>query len=146
HPIFMKKIIKYVILDILRNKIVIAYTLFLFLLSFGLFNIEDNTSKGIVSLLTLILILVPLISIVFSTIYVYNSSEFIELLSAQPIKRKSLWISIFTGLSVSLSLAFIIGCGIPILLYSPTEVGFTILLMGILLSVIFVSIALLGPV
>ena len=142
----MKKIIKYVILDILRNKIVIAYTLFLFLLSFGLFNIEDNTSKGVLSLLTLILILVPLISIVFSSIYVYNSAEFIELLAAQPLKRKSLWISIFTGLSVSLTVAFLIGCGIPILIYSPTDVGFTILLMGILLSIIFVSIALLGSV
>src|SRR5690606_22565330 len=105
-----------------------------------------NTSKGIVSLLTLILILVPLISIVFSTIYVYNSAEFIELLAAQPIKRKSLWISIFTGLSVSLSLAFIIGCGLPILLYSPTEVGFTMLLMGVVLSIIFVSIALLASI
>lgn len=142
----MKKIIKYVILDILRNKIVIAYTIFLFILSFGLFNIEDNTSKGILSLLTLILILVPLISIVFSTIYVYNSSEFIELLAAQPIQRKSLWISIFTGLSVSLSLAFLIGCGIPILLYAPTSVGLTILLMGVTLSVIFVSIALLASI
>ena len=142
----MKKIIKYVILDILRNKIVIAYTLFLFLLSFGLFTIEDNTSKGVLSLLTLILILVPLISIVFSSIYVYNSAEFIELLAAQPLKRKSLWTSIFLGLSVSLSTAFLIGCGIPILVYSPTDVGFTILLMGVLLSVIFVSIALLGSV
>src|SRR5690554_4398299 len=142
----MKKIIKYVILDILRNKIVIAYTLFLFLLSFGLFTIEDNTSKGILSLLTLILILVPLISMVFSSIYVYNSAEFIELLAAQPLKRKSLWTSIFTGLAVSLSVAFLIGCGIPILIYSPTDVGFTIILMGVLLSIIFVSIALLGSI
>lgn len=142
----MKKIIKYVILDILRNKIVIAYTLFLFLLSFGLFNIEDNTSKGVLSLLTLILILVPLISIIFSTIYVYNSSEFIELLAAQPLQRRSLWISIFTGLSTSLSLAFFIGCGIPILIYAATPVGFTILMMGVLLSIIFVSIALLASI
>jgi Cu-processing system permease protein len=107
---------------------------------------EDNTSKGVLSLLTLILILVPLISIVFSSIYVYNSAEFIELLAAQPLKRKSLWISIFTGLSVSLSVAFLIGCGIPILIYSPNDVGFTILLMGVLMSIIFVSIALLGSV
>lgn len=142
----MKKIIKYVILDILRNKIVIAYTLFLFVLSLGMFTIEDNTSKGILSLLTLVLILVPLISIVFSAIYVYNSAEFIELLSAQPLKRRSIWVSIFTGLSSSLSVAFMIGCGIPILIHSPNDVGFIILLMGVLLSIIFVSIALLASV
>lgn len=142
----MNKIIKYVIVDILRNKIVIAYTIFLFLLSFGLFNIEDNTSKGLVSLLTLVLFLVPLISITFSTIYVYNSAEFIELLAAQPIRRTSLWLSLFAGLSISLCLAFILGCGIPILIYAPSSVGLTLLAMGILLSIIFVSIALLASV
>lgn len=142
----MNKIIKYVIVDILRNKIVIAYTIFLFLLSFGLFNIEDNTSKGLVSLLTLVLFLVPLISITFSTIYVYNSAEFIELLAAQPIKRTSLWLSLFAGLSISLCLAFIVGCGIPILIYAPSGVGLTLLAMGVLLSIIFVSIAFLASV
>lgn len=142
----MNKIIKYIFLDILRNKIVIAYTLFLFFLSFGLFTIEDNTSKGILSILTLILILVPLISIIFSAIYVYNSAEFIELLAAQPLKRSSLWFSIFAGLSASLSVSFLIGCGIPMLIFSPNDVGITIVLMGVLLSIIFVSIALLGSV
>jgi Cu-processing system permease protein len=95
----MKKIIKYVFTDILRNKIVLGYTLFLLLLSFSVFNLEDNTSKGLLSLLNIMLIMVPLVSIIFSTIYVYNSSEFIELLVSQPLKRKSLWISLFTGLA-----------------------------------------------
>lgn len=142
----MNKIIKYVFIDILRNKTVIAYTLFLLVLSFGMFAIEDNHSKALVSLLTLILFLVPLISIIFSAIYVYNSAEFIELLAAQPIKRTSLWMSIFTGLSGSLSFAYIVGCGIPILIYSPTVTGFMILIMGIILSIIFVSVALLASV
>lgn len=142
----MNKIIKYVVVDILRNKIVITYTLFLFLLSFGLFNIEDNVSKGLSSLLTIVLFLVPLISITFSTIYVYNSSEFIELLVAQPIRRKTLWLSIFSGLSSSMGLAFILGCGIPIAIYAPTPAGWMILIMGVLLSIIFVSIALLASV
>lgn len=142
----MNKITKHVILDILRSKIIIAYTLFLLVFSLGLFLMEDNPEKSMASLLTINLIVIPLISIIFSTIYVYNSSEFIEFLASQPIKRKTLWNSIFFGLSLSLVLAFLIGCGIPILLFSATPTGWTMLLMGVLLTLIFVSIALLASV
>lgn len=142
----MRKIIKYVIADILRNKIVIAYTAFLLVMSLSVFTLEDNASKGLLSLLNIILLIVPLVSIVFSTIYIYNSSEFIELLVSQPLKRKTIWLSIFSGLAVSLSLSFFIGAGVPILLYQPTPTGIMMLITGLLLSVIFVAIAILASV
>ena len=142
----MKKIIKYVIADILRNKIVIAYTAFLLVMSLSVFNLEDNASKGLLSLLNVILLIVPLVSMVFSTIYTYNSSEFIELLVSQPLKRKTIWLSLFSGLAVSLSLSFFIGAGIPILLYQPSSTGIMMLITGLLLSVIFVAIAILASV
>ena len=110
----MKKIIKYVISDILRNKIVLVYTIFLLVASLSVFSLEDNSSKGLLILLNIILIIVPLVSIIFSTIYVYNSAEFIELLVSQPLKRKSIWLSLFAGLSISLSIAFFIAAGIPV--------------------------------
>ena len=142
----MKKIIKYVILDILRNKIVMAYTVFLLIISFSVFNLEDSAGKGLLSLLNIVLIIVPLVSIVFSTIYIYNSAEFIELLVSQPIKRKTLWLSIFIGLAGSMSFAFFIGAGIPVLLYEFSETGITMIVTGMLLSIIFVAIALLATV
>jgi Cu-processing system permease protein len=142
----MKKIIKYVILDILRNKIVMAYTVFLLIISFSIFNLEDTSGKGLLSLLNIVLIIVPLVSIIFSTIYIYNSAEFIELLVSQPIKRKILWLSIFIGLAGSMSLAFFIGAGIPILLFEFSATGITMIATGILLSIIFVATALLAAV
>ena len=142
----MKKIIKYVITDILRNRIVLVYTLFLLAASFSVFALEDNSSKGLLSLLNVILIVVPLVSIIFSTIYIYNSAEFIELLVSQPLKRKSIWLSLFGGLAASLSIAFFIGAGIPVLIYQPNIIGFTMIAVGILLSIIFVAIALLATV
>lgn len=142
----MKKVIKYILFDILRNKIIIAYLLFLLLLSLGLFVMEDIPEKSLTSLLTINLILIPLISILFSTIYIYNSSEFIELLAAQPIRRKSLWLSIYLSLILALSIAFFVGCGIPILLFAPTSTGITMLITGIFLTIIFVSIATLTAV
>ncbi|MCO5235297.1 MAG: ABC transporter permease subunit [Chitinophagaceae bacterium] len=142
----MKKIIKYVIADILRNKIVIAYTAFLLVMSLSVFNLEDNTAKGLLSLLNVILLIVPLVSMVFATIYMYNSAEFIELLVSQPLKRKTIWLSLFAGLALSLSLSFFIGAGIPILLYQPSATGIMMLGTGLLLSVIFVAVAILAAV
>jgi len=142
----MKKIIKYIMTDILQSRILVVYTLILLVTALSLFGLEDNVNKGILSLLNIVLILVPLFSIIFSTIYIYNSAEFIELLVSQPLRRRSLWLSFLIGLSVSLSLAFIIGIGIPILIFQINIVGLLMMLVGVLLSIIFVTIALLAAV
>ncbi|MBL7867216.1 MAG: ABC transporter permease subunit [Flavobacterium lindanitolerans] len=142
----MKKVIKYVIIDILRNKIMLGYTLFLFILSMSIFSLEDNAAKGLLGLLNIILIIVPLVSLIFSTIYVYNSAEFIELLVSQPLKRKTIWMSLFTGLAASMMLAFLAGAGIPVLIYQADTTGLMMILIGVLLSVIFVAVALLAAV
>lgn len=142
----MKKIIKYIILDILKNRIVIAYTLLLLVISLSLFMLEDNPAKSILGLMNITLIIVPLISIIFCTIYMYNSNEFIELLVAQPIRRTRLLSGIYLGLVASLLVAALVGIGIPILLYSPTGTGLTLLLTACGLSVVFASLALLAAV
>jgi Cu-processing system permease protein len=74
----MKQIIKFVLIDILRNKIVIGYTLLLALFTWSIFNLEDSGNKGMLTLLNMVLLVAPLVSILFSTIYVYNSAEFME--------------------------------------------------------------------
>ena len=142
----MKKIVKYVILDILRSRIIIGYTLLLLTLSFSVFNVESNSSKGILSLLNVILIIVPLVSIIFSTIYIYNATEFIELLVSQPIRRRNIWFSQFAGLSIALTLSFLVGCGLPIMIFDGSDAGIMIIVMGIFLSIIFVALALLAAV
>src|SRR5690606_11234461 len=135
------KIIKYVISDLLRNRTILFYTLVLLTLSFSIFLMEDNTDKGIASMLNLVLFVVPLVCIVFSSIYLYNSAEFIALLVSQPLKRQSIWLSIFMGLATAMTLAFFIGVGIPTFIFACSLSGITILLGGLLLSLIFVSIA-----
>ena len=142
----MKKIIKYIMTDILRSRIMIIYTLVLLATSLSLFSLEDNANKGLLSLLNIVLIIVPLFSLLFSTIYIYNSAEFIELLVSQPLKRINIWLSFSIGLAISLSLAFILGIGIPVLVFQLNAIGFLLLLVGVLLSIIFVAIALWGAV
>lgn len=124
----------------------LAYTVFLLLLSLSIFNLEDNSTKGVLGLLNIILIVVPLVSILFSAIYVYNSSEFLELLVSQPLKRSTIWLSMFIGLATSFTTSFLIGVGIPVMLYALADSAGIMVLTGLLLSIIFISIAMLAAV
>lgn len=142
----MLRIVKYVLYDILQNRIVIGYTLFLLAVSFGLFNLGDDPTKGVVSLLNIALIVAPLVSIVFATIHFYNSYEFIELLAAQPIRRSVIVWSEFLGLASALTLAVVVGMGIPIAVYAPNATGLSLLVATVGLTVVFVSVALLASV
>lgn len=139
----MKGITKFVITDILKNKIILFYALILCVFSWSIFSLEDNTSKGIMSLLNIILLTVPLVSIIFSNIYMYNSAEFIELLVSQPVKRSSIWTSLFIGLSLALNAAFFVGIGIPVLIFVSFMTAITVIVTGMLITTIFVSIAML---
>jgi len=140
----MLRLLKYVLLDILKNRMVIFYTLFMLSVSFGLLFISGDATKGIASLLNIVLLVSPLLSIIFSTIYFYNSYEFIELLSSQPIKRKTILFSQYWGLCISLVLALIIGLGIPLLIFSPDKAALSLLLAACALTMAFVSLALLS--
>jgi Cu-processing system permease protein len=142
----MNRIIKIIFLDILKNRIVLAYTFILAILSWSSFGLEDNTAKGLLTILNIILFTVPLVSILFATIYLYNSSEFIELLLSQPIKRKKIWLSLFLGLSLSMVLAFFVGAGIPLLINAPNSVGIMMLIVGSLISLVFVALAFVSSI
>lgn len=142
----MKRILKYVALDILKNRIVIAYALMLALFSWSAFGLESNASKGILTVLNIILLTVPLVSVLFATIYVYNSNEFIELLVSHPVKRSMIWKALFVGVSLSLVLAFLLGAGIPVLLFADIRTALMMIVTGAFLSVIFVAIAFLASI
>ncbi|MBK7965722.1 MAG: ABC transporter permease subunit [Bacteroidetes bacterium] len=138
------RLLKYVLLDILKNRMVLFYTLFLLATSFGLFSMSGDATKGIASLLNIVLLVSPLLSLIFSTIYFYNSYEFIELLSAQPIQRKTILYSQYWGLCISLIVALVIGLGIPLLIFAPSKAALSLLIVSCGLTMAFVSLALLA--
>jgi Cu-processing system permease protein len=142
----MLRISKYVLYDITRGKVIIGYTCFLLLVSFSLFNLEDEGAKAMLSLLNIILIVVPLISLVFSTIHYYNSYEFVELMLAQPVSRTRIILAEFAGTSMSLVGAFLVGVGIPMCIYNFSDTGISLLVAGCLLTFIFCSLAFLASV
>jgi Cu-processing system permease protein len=134
-------VIKYVFIDLLKNRLVIYYTVLLSLLSLLLLGLDENTSKGILSILNMTLLFVPITTILFSTIYFYNSIEFTELLLALPIHRRSLILGQYTALTGSLIISYLIGIGIPAIIFAGPALGLLLLLTGVLLTMIFASFA-----
>ena len=143
----VKKILLYEIHNTIRSKWVILYTFFFFLVGYGLFTFSGDVNKAYISLMNIIIIVIPLISIIFGSIYFYNSREFIEMMLSQPINRKSLYLGIFLGTSIPLSAGFAIGFSIPFILFGKVSEqvnGFILLLLiGVLLTFIFIALSFL---
>lgn len=140
------KLLRYSFFDLLRSKWILIYTLFFLITGFVLLYFNADLSRAVISLMNIVLIFIPLISCMLGTIHFYNSREFIELLLAQPVRREQVFLGNYLGVAFSLSLAYLVGLGIPFLAYGATrspEVGSFIMMMavGILLTFIFTALA-----
>lgn len=121
----------------------LAYSFFLLLLTSAMFYVNHDQSKVVISMLNILLIVLPLVNIVLGTIHYYNSSKFIQILLTQPVKRNTIFWGEYLGLSASLSAAFLIGVLPPALFYGLTLPYVLMMLMGVSLTFIFESVALL---
>lgn len=142
----MIKILKYSFYDLIRSRWSYVYFAFYLALGFVLLFLNHDINKAIITLMNIIIVLTPLIATVFGVMYYYNSKEFTELLLAQPIKRSTIFMGQYLGISVSLTLSLVLGLGIPFLLYglflSAAVFDFALLLVvGSLLNFIFVALA-----
>ena len=140
------KILKYVLYDVLRSKMIIVYTILLFMITFGIIYTGKDISKAVISLLNIVLLVVPLLSIIFGTIHFYNSKEFMEMLLAMPVKRKNIFWAEYAGLSIALSAGFALGTGVPLLIYGGASGAIYLIISGIMLTFIFSSLAFLASV
>lgn len=103
--------------DLARNRWMIAYAGGFFLLAEALFWFGGTGPQVILSLLNVVLLVVPLVSLVFGAMYVYASREFVEMLLAQPVARRDLFLGHFLGLALPLAAAVAAGSGLPFLLH-----------------------------
>ncbi len=130
----------------IRSKWIIVYFAFFMVLSEGLFRFTGLTDKVFVTLMSVMIVVTPLISIMFSVMQVYNSREFTEMLLSQPVPRGTVFFSSFLSTVLPLMLCFCGGAGIPLFLHSlgdPSMVKRSALLLlnGGLLTCSFSAIA-----
>jgi len=140
------KILKCELSDVVRSRWLVAYTLFFLAITDGLLRFSGGSANAIVSLLNIVLFIIPLVSIVFGTMHVYNAREFTELLLAQPIGRRQLFGGLYLGLALPLTCGFVAGIGIPFLLHGFDDAAqrgtlTTLLGLGVMLTFSFTGLA-----
>lgn len=133
--------------NVARSRWIAGYAVLLFAMTELLLRFGGSGERALLSLLNVVLLLLPLVSVVFGTLYVYNAREFIEMLLAQPVGRGALYAGLFGGLALPLGGAFLLAVGLPLLLQGGAEPGFlthclTLLLAGVLLTLVFTALAL----
>ncbi len=144
----MIKILKYSFYDLMRSRWSYVYLAFYLALGFVLLFLNSDLSKATITLMNIIVVLTPMIGTIFGIMYHYNSREFTELLLAQPLKRRDIILGQYLGIAISLSMSFIVGLGIPFLIYGAwnTRAGYQLLILllsGTFLTFIFVALAVL---
>lgn len=141
------KILKFEFSNVLRSKWVVFFFLFFFLTSYALFSFENNTPKALLSLFNLSVYLAPLISLIFGTMYFYNSREYIEMILCQPIPRSALYIGLFAGTVLPMVLSLVTGIMIPFILFGNASEGFKLIMLlvivGSVLTLLSIAMAFL---
>ena len=142
----MIKVLKYSFYDLIRSRWSYVYLGFYLVLGFALLFLNSSVSKSIITLMNIIIVLTPMIGTIFGIMYYYSSREFTELLLAQPIKRKTIFLGQYLGVALSLALSLILGLGIPFIFYGVLQsaeiANFILLLLsGTFLTFIFVALA-----
>jgi Cu-processing system permease protein len=140
------KIIRYELRDVLRSRWLISYALFFLLVTDALLRFSGSGAKAALSLMNVVLLLIPLVTIVYGTMYLYNAREFTELLLAQPVRRRHLFGGQYLGLALPLAAAFVAGIAIPFAVHGvdatlqPGTLA-TLLGCGVALTFIFTALA-----
>ena len=131
--------------DLLRSRWLAAYTSFFFVATFALLRFSDSETKALLSLVNVVLLIVPLANVVFGTMYLYGAREFVELLLAQPIRRRQLFAGLYLGLVGPISAGVVIGICVPLLLQRVSgpalAIGVTLAVVAAALSAVFTAIA-----
>jgi Cu-processing system permease protein len=144
------KVLKYELRDVLRGRWLIAYALFFLLLTEALLRFGGGGERALLSLMNVVLLVIPLMSLVFGTVYLYGAREFNELLLTQPVHRRQLFGGLYLGLGVPLVLSFAAGVALPFLARAGSAggAGPLALLIGVgtALTLVFTAIAFLVAV
>jgi Cu-processing system permease protein len=142
------KVLKHELNNLRRSRWMLGYALLLLALTDALLRFGGGGPRAVVSLLNVVLIFVPLVSLVFGTMYLYGAREFIELLLAQPVGRAALFLGLYGGLALPLTVAFVLGVGLPFIWGGGGEGSFAgplamLLVTGALLTLAFTALAFL---
>lgn len=135
----------------LRSRWLLGYALFFLVVTDALLRFAGGGDRALLSLTSLVLLVVPLVATVFGTTWFYDARAFTEVLLAQPVDRRPLFVALYVGLALPITLAFVAGVALPFAVHgvgAPTDrlTLATLLGIGAALTFAFVAVAFLVAV
>jgi len=103
--------------DVIRSRWLTFYFVFFLVATEGMIRFTGGDAKALLSMSNVVLFVVPFVTLVYGTVYVYGSREFIELLLAQPIRRSTLFAGLYMGLTIPLVIALVAGMSLPFIFH-----------------------------
>jgi len=126
------RIVSYELRDVGRSRWLLAYAAFFLIVGDALLRF-GGADKALLSLTSVTLFIVPLVALVFGTVFLDDAREFTELLLAQPVTRRQLYAGLYLGLTLPLVAAFVLGISVPFLVHGVGEPRLRVSL-GVLLA------------
>lgn len=140
------RITRYEIRDVVRGRWIVAYGAFFLVATLLLFQFAGVTERAVISMANVVLTIIPLVAILFGTMYLYNSRDFVEMLLAQPVDRRSLFVGQYFGLLIPITTAFVVGISIPMIITQGSisvATVMTLIACGVLLGALFLALGVL---
>ncbi len=142
-----QKVTRYELRDVARTRAVVGYGLFFLASTWGLLRLGGGVERVLPSLVNVTLLTVPLVSVVVSTVFLYESRAFTALLLSQPVGRDDLFRGLYLGLTLPLIGAFLLGAGVPLLGAGAATIApsatLAVLFGGVLLTAAFSALGFL---
>jgi len=140
------KVFRYEVRNVLRGKALLGYAAFFVLVTTGLVALGGGVQRALPSLVSVVLLVVPLASLLLTVVALYDGRDFTELLLAHPVARGPLLLGRYLGLTLPLALALPLGVGAPLgfsgIPGDQLPAALLILGAGVLLTAVFTALGL----
>lgn len=132
---------RYEVTNVLRGRWLALYALVFAGFAAATLQFGAEPTKAVLSIQSLVLLVVPMVSILYACIYWYSSEAFTHLLLMQPIPRGRVFLARWAAVTTSLSACFVGGTGVALALWGALTPAACLLLgLGAALTGIFAGL------
>lgn len=131
-----------------HNRGVMGAAIGMMVLTELVLRLTGSAPRALITMLNIVLLIVPLVSLLVGVISWHGAREFNELLLAQPVPRRALFHALYLSLIAPIAVAFSVGVLAPLLVHRALTPDVIPLLMavligGVALTFVFGGLALL---
>ena len=140
------KVVKFELSDLARSRWLLAYVVSVAIATDALLRFNGADQRAVLGLVNIVLLIVPLVAVTFGTMHLYARRDFIELLLAQPLRRRHIFAGLYLGLTIPVGVGMVVGVSLPAAWHgawsaSLTGALATLLAVALALTAVFVALA-----